>query len=177
MHSLKSAYGLRLRSMSRPARATGGAPAGARRASRSATARTRAPRFRRSSGRRSGRGSAPASAPATGPCATVATRSFEAPRIREPARASRFGLINSAGRTDEACLRRSSRLGRLSRLAGSLGLRLADEDDVALDQILDLWRPGLLRVEIGDVEPRNQLQSLVRRRDEERGGVNFDVCG
>src|SRR5215510_9810666 len=149
MHSLKSADGLRLRSMSRPARATGGAPAGARRASRSATVRTRARGFRRSSGRRSRRsrrGSAPVSAPATDPCATVAIRSFEAPRIREPAPASRFGLINSAGRIDEACLRRSSRLGRLSRLAGSLGLWLADEDDVALDQILDLWRPGLLRV-------------------------------
>src|SRR5262245_62448767 len=146
--------------MSRPVRATGGAPAGARRANRSATARTRTRGFRRSSGRRSGRsrrGSAPASAPATGPCATAAIRSCEAPRIREPAPASRFGLINSAGRTDEACPRRSLRLGRLSRLAGSLGLRLADEDDVALDQILDLWRAGVLRGEIGGVEARNQL--------------------
>ena len=48
---LKSADGGRSRSMSRPARAIGGAPAGARRRSRSATARTRAP----NSGRRNGR--------------------------------------------------------------------------------------------------------------------------
>src|SRR5262249_58373149 len=114
---------------------------------------------------------------APGACATAAIKSCEAARIRQPAPASRLGLINSAGRTDQARLRRSSRLGRLSRLAGSLGLRLADEDDVALDQILDLWRSGLLRVEIGDVKACNQLQSLVRRRDEERSGVNFDVCG
>src|SRR6476659_3757003 len=43
----------------------------------------------------------------------------------------RFGLINCVGRTE----RRRSRLARLPRLARSRGFRLADEDDVALDQI------------------------------------------
>src|ERR1700757_2899835 len=58
--------------MSRPAKATGGAPAGARRRSHSATARTR----EANSGRRNGKrpptkksGSAPANAPRTSRCA------------------------------------------------------------------------------------------------------------
>src|SRR5215469_6866460 len=70
-----------------------------------------------------------------------------------------------------------SSLARWRGVTGCRGLRLADEDDVALDQILNLRRSRLLRVEIGDVKPRNQLQSLARRRDQERGGVNLDICG
>src|SRR6516225_1708298 len=70
-----------------------------------------------------------------------------------------------------------SSLARWRGGTGCRGLRLADKNDVALDQILNLRRSRLLRVEIGDVKPRNQLQSLARRRDQERSGVNLDVCG
>src|SRR5262249_40471765 len=81
------------------------------------------------------------------------------------------------GCSDQACVSRRLGLARLCRLAGPRGLRLADEDDVALDQILDFRRPRLLRPQIGDVEPRRHLQSLVRRRDQEGRGVNLDLGG
>src|SRR6516162_6682073 len=70
-----------------------------------------------------------------------------------------------------------SSLARRCGVTGCRGLWLADKNDVALDQILNLRRSRLLGVEIGDVKPRNQLQSLARRRDQERSGVNLDVCG
>src|SRR5262245_60604942 len=70
-----------------------------------------------------------------------------------------------------------SSLARWCAVTGCRGLRLADKNDVALDQILNLWRPGLLRVEVREMEPRDHLQSLARRRDEEGSGVNLDLGG
>src|ERR1700733_7118083 len=63
--------------MSRPVKATGGAPAGARRRSHSATARTKAANFGHRNGkRRTPRksGSAPANAPRTSRCVMGATK-------------------------------------------------------------------------------------------------------
>src|ERR671936_1130057 len=158
MPNLKSAVAHRSPSMSRPEKATGGALAGAPRLNRSAMARTKARHSPQSSGRltkRRGPGSAPASAPATAPCAMAATR-----RLRHDAQVAVLHLRLAGGRW----------------LRGRR-FRLADESNVALDQILNLRWAGLLRIEIGHMEPRDYLQPAGRGGDEECRRMDVDLGG
>ncbi len=75
-----------------------------------------------------------------------------------------------AGNSFQGEVRRRARHGLFAGPAAPApaGFRLADKGDIALDQIGHLRPPGLLRREIGDVQPRRHLQSGGRRRDEQR---------
>ena len=104
--------------------------------------------------------------------------SDHAPNSMIPKSCGLFGIRSCC---EQQMLGAKSRCSSRSRLAGSsrrlraCGLLLADEHHVALDQILDLRRSGLLRRQVGDVQQCGDLQPGIARRDQQRGVLDLRV--